>query len=100
MRAAQEMHTAKISRTISSGSAKQERRWASTGIAQLFRRTYLLADQVHLAMISRGFTGEPRIMRKEQFNFISVVILICVLMLSAGLVFAERAGMDVLNWLP
>lgn len=61
LRAAEEIHLAKISRTISAGSAPSEQRWAAAGIGILFRRSHRLACEVHNAMASRGYNGDLRV---------------------------------------
>ena len=58
LRSAEEIHLAKLSRTISAGPLRSEQRWVAAGIGMLFRRTHKLAQEVHLAMISRGYDGE------------------------------------------
>ncbi len=61
LRAAEEIHLAKLSRTIAERSLRQEQRWVAAGIGSLFRRTYRLAQETHHAMVARGFDGETRI---------------------------------------
>jgi cobalt/nickel transport system permease protein len=58
IRAAEEIHLAKISRSITVGTLRQEQAWVAAGIGALFRRTQALGNVVYLAMISRGYTGE------------------------------------------
>jgi len=58
VRAAEEIHLAKISRSIAVAGLRQEQAWVAAGIGSLFRRTQAYGDAVHLAMISRGYTGE------------------------------------------
>jgi cobalt/nickel transport system permease protein len=57
-RAAEEIHLAKMSRSITQGSLREEQAWVAAGMGSLFRRTRALGNEVHLAMISRGYTGE------------------------------------------
>lgn len=57
LRAAEEIHLAKLSRTIDAGPTREEQRWVAAGIGGLFRRTHRLAQEVHLAMVARGFRG-------------------------------------------
>jgi cobalt/nickel transport system permease protein len=57
-RSAEEIHLAKLSRTIQSGSLREEHNWAAAGIGSLFRRSQSLGQKVYMAMISRGYTGE------------------------------------------
>lgn len=57
-RAAEEIHLAKVSRSITRGSVREEQAWVAAGMGSLFRRTRKLGHEVYLAMISRGYTGE------------------------------------------
>ena len=57
-RAAEEIHLAKLSRSICRGSIRDEQAWVAAGMGSLFRRTRKLGNEVYLAMISRGYTGE------------------------------------------
>ncbi len=57
-RAAEEMHLAKLSRSIHQGGTRREQAWVASGMGSLFRRTYALSQAVYLAMVSRGYTGE------------------------------------------
>lgn len=61
LRAAEEIHLAKVSRTLVAGSVSREQRWVAAGVGILFRRTYRMAQEVHAAMVSRGYDGEPRV---------------------------------------
>jgi cobalt/nickel transport system permease protein len=58
IRAAEEIHLAKISRSITSDPLRQEQAWVAAGMGSLFRRTQSLSNAVHLAMVSRGYTGD------------------------------------------
>jgi len=60
LRAAHDLHLAKLSRSLGPASARGERRWVAAGIAALYRKTIALSQTVYLAMISRGYTGEAR----------------------------------------
>jgi cobalt/nickel transport system permease protein len=58
LRAAEDIHLAKLSRTISSNSLRKEQHWVAAGIGILFRKSYRLAQEVQNAMISRGYDGD------------------------------------------
>lgn len=62
-RAAEEIHLAKVSRSISRGSVRDEQAWVAAGMGSLFRRTRKLGNEVYLAMISRGYTGEVHLLK-------------------------------------
>lgn len=65
-RCAEEIHLAKISRSISPGSLREEQVWVAAGMGSLFRRTRSLGQAVYLAMISRGFTGEVLLLNERK----------------------------------
>jgi len=58
IKTANEMHLAKKSRTIKKESAKDGQKWVASGIAALFRKSYHLSEEVHKAMLSRGYRAK------------------------------------------
>ena len=78
---AEEIHLAKLSRTISSKSLRNEQRWVAAGIGVLFGRTYRLAEEVRQAMVSRGYDGDLQVgsvagLRLPDFIWIAGVFLV------------------------
>ena len=63
LRSAEEIHLAKLSRTIGGRPLRDEHRWVAAGIGSLFRRTHRLAQETHNAMVSRGYDGDIRVAR-------------------------------------
>ncbi len=77
---AEKIHLAKLSRTISSRSLRNEQRWAAAGIGMLFRRTCRLAEEVRQAMVSRGYDGDLQVryvisLRSPDFFWIAGVFM-------------------------
>ena len=68
LRAAEEVHLAKISRSIARTSLRQEQAWVAAGMGALFRRTQSLGNAVYLAMISRGHTGEIHLLETPRWQ--------------------------------
>jgi cobalt ECF transporter T component CbiQ len=56
-----EMHLARLSRTVGRLPPREDRSWFAASVTTLFRRTRSLAEQVHHAMWSRGYTGGVRL---------------------------------------
>lgn len=77
LRVAEEIQLGKLSRSPLPGIAARERRWAAAGIGALFRRTQALSDNVHLAMLSRGYTGEARLLDPPHWRAGDWVFLLC-----------------------
>ncbi|MEI7833769.1 MAG: cobalt ECF transporter T component CbiQ [bacterium] len=68
IRAAEEIHLAKISRSPGSGSLRQEQAWVAGGMGSLYRRTRTLGDDIYLAMVARGYTGEIHLLDEPRFE--------------------------------
>ena len=60
LHSAAEMFTARRSRAVGAAPAALERRFLGGAAAALFGRTLALAEEVHDAMLARGWTGEAR----------------------------------------
>ncbi len=54
-----EMHLARLSRTATRLPARRERRLAAAGIGTVLEKSQVLGTEIHEAMISRGYSGEP-----------------------------------------
>jgi energy-coupling factor transporter transmembrane protein EcfT len=78
LRAAEEVHLAKISRGGARG-AGFERAWAAASLGEIYQKTRRLADEVTRAMVSRGFTGEARLLQDGRFGAGEVLFLLASL---------------------
>ena len=63
LHSAEEIHLAKLSRSISVSSLRKEQHWVAAGTGILFRKTYFLAQEVYNAMIARGYDGDLQVSR-------------------------------------
>lgn len=90
LRAAEEIHLAKLSRTISAGTARQEQRWVAAGIGSLFRRTRRLAEEVGEAMLSRGYDGDLQVGRAGRLRSADRWWLVGAVACAAALLAADR----------
>ncbi len=57
-----DLHIAKKSRTIKSMSLRDEQRWVGGRIGYMLIKSLDMSEKVHMAMVSRGFSGDVRIM--------------------------------------
>ena len=62
LESAEQIHLAKLSRSIGGVGVRREQAWAAAGMGELYRRSRRLAEEVTEAMVSRGYTGETRTM--------------------------------------
>lgn len=69
LRVVQDMFLARKSRLITHSNFHERRRWTAARIGVLVGKSYKLSNDVHLAMLSRGWTGRPRLM--EEFRLSS-----------------------------
>lgn len=58
-----EIYIAKRARTIRSRSTVEEQKWVGGRIGYLLIRSLATSEKVHLAMVSRGFNGDVKIMQ-------------------------------------
>lgn len=86
MEVTHDMLTAKKSRTIKSGGMLSEQRWVAGRIGYLLFRTLDTSDKVHKAMISRGFTGDVKVLESYKARGRDYVALVGALAISALLV--------------
>lgn len=79
LQSAEEIHLAKLSRTLDGSSVLKEQRWAASGIGSLFRRTHRLSEEIHRAMVSRGYDGDIRMMHQTRISKSDIIWpLICI----------------------
>lgn len=90
LRAAEEIHLAKLSRTITAGTLRHEQRWVAASMGILFRRTHQLAQEVHEAMLSRGYDGDLQVKARPGLQLLDWIWLSAVALVIAWLALAER----------
>lgn len=90
LRSAEEIHLAKLSRTIAAGGLRNEQRWVAAGVGNLFRRTRLLAEEVHEAMLSRGYDGEVRITAGGRLRLPDALFVVAAAAFMAAMLAADR----------
>lgn len=83
---------ARASRTVGVANEGERRRWLGTSMGTLMSKSFKTSNDVYLAMVSRGFTGDVRTlsdfqMRDEDWLFVScsVVLLAMALLVDLGL---------------
>lgn len=87
-RVAAEIHLAKLSRVWGAVSLRREQAWAAAGMGELFRNARRLGDDVYLAMLARGYTGEPRLLEASRWQGAEWALLSACLLVGSLLVWA------------
>jgi cobalt/nickel transport system permease protein len=89
-RIVEDIHIAKISRTIRPGKTRTEQRWIAGQMGFLFKRSIQLSNDVHRAMVARGYQGEVRILSVLRLQRKDYVWMLSCAGLSGILVYLGR----------
>ena len=68
-----EMFMARKSRTVGKPDLKENRRFLAGAMGTLLAKSYAMSEEVYLAMVSRGYTGEARTVSAYQLTSRDVV---------------------------
>lgn len=90
LRAAEELHLAKLSRTFGTESVREGQDWASKGIGQLLVTSLRLADETHQAMLSRGYQGEVTVISPPRWGWAETAVVAVALAAAAALIICDR----------
>ncbi len=73
LRVAEGMFLARKSRLILNTDLKEQHRWLSARIGVLIGKSYNLSNEVHLAMLARGWNGNPTLLEENSIGFLDVL---------------------------
>ncbi len=78
-----EIYIAKRARTIRSRSMREEQKWVGSRIGYILIRSLGMSEKVHMAMQSRGFTGEVKVLQefrmgKRDYIATSIAAILCL----------------------
>ncbi len=79
LRVAESMFLARKSRFIAKTDLKEQHRWLSARIGVLIGKSFNLSNEVHLAMLARGWSGNPILFEEDRIDkkdFIWIIIVI------------------------
>jgi cobalt ECF transporter T component CbiQ len=87
-----EMVTARRARTVAAKRSRRgERAVASFSAGALFGKAHALSEEIHQAMLARGFSGEVVSLERAHIGLIDVVALVACLALAILVVGGDRA---------
>lgn len=90
-----DMYTARRARTVRRDvDAASGRAFVAASAGALFAKTHALADEVHMAMISRGYRGDARALSETRPGARDFSVLMVAVALAAALVVFDR----VVGW--
>jgi cobalt/nickel transport system permease protein len=85
-----EMYVAKKARTIRSRSMFDEQKWVGGRMGYTLIRSLDMSEKVHMAMMSRGFNGEIKIMQQFKMHNRDYLAIAMALTLSVVLVLVSH----------
>jgi len=90
LRTVEQTFQARKSRTVGRISGRDSRRWIGASVATLVGKSYAASNEVYLAMLSRGFTGEVRLASAFALRAGDLVWLLVSVALGGALLVVER----------
>lgn len=86
-----DMFVARQSRSVGTGSHRENRRFISVGIGNVFGKAFFLSEEIHDAMISRGYTGEAKVVNDfritpQDIVWVFLVLVVGILFLGGDLI--------------
>lgn len=85
-----EMYVAKKARTIKSRSMFEEQKWVGGRMGYTLIRSLDMSEKVHMAMTSRGFTGDVKVMQQLQMRNLDYFAIAIAISLSVLLVLVSQ----------
>ena len=90
LRTVEQIHLARESRTLTLGTASQDRSWVAGRVAFVARKSLKTADDIYDAMLSRGFGGSMRSITRLHLAGRDYVWAATCLAVCAGVIVADR----------
>lgn len=87
---ADDMFTARTSRLAGPSSPRDDRRFIAASAATLLGKSHALSEDVYAAMVSRGYTGEPRVLHQFKAGTGDWMWLASVLLLALAALGGDR----------
>lgn len=88
LRSLEGMLLARRSRQLAPAARREDHGWISSRLGVLVGKSYHLRSEVHLAMMSRGWSGRPRSMEQSHFRVRDAVTITAALVISvSGILF-------------
>lgn len=85
LRSAEELQLARLSRRLGPESLDFAQQGLAAAVVALFRRTQSLSEDVYLAMLSRGWRGEVRLLDESRPRWAEAVFLVAAVVAAVGL---------------
>lgn len=90
LQSASEIFTARRSRSLGHTSTKEQRSFVSGAIGSLWSKAINLSEEIHAAMISRGYTGRPDTITNFRIRTLDWLWILFIVTVSALLIGGDR----------
>jgi cobalt/nickel transport system permease protein len=87
---ADNMLLSRKSRLTGKISGEENRNWVGSAVGTLFGKSFKLSEDVFMAMQSRGFSGEVRLLDDFSLKYSDVLFLVVCIILSVGIFYFGR----------
>ncbi len=81
---AEEMFIARRSRTVGRATNTEARRFLGASMGALFGKTLALSEEVHSAMVSRGFHGEMRTLARPRWSMADSLLILGIFLVAVA----------------
>jgi cobalt/nickel transport system permease protein len=87
---ANDMFLARQSRVVGRMSSDDHRRWISASMGVLLGKSFYLSNEVYLAMLSRGYRGQARVMGAFRLRALDWALAVAVMVIAGVAIFLGR----------
>ena len=90
LHSASDMFESRLSRTVGRTSTREQQQFVGNTMGALWTIAFALSDEVHAAMLSRGYTGTPRTLTNARIRDLDWVWTVFIILISIILIGGDR----------
>jgi len=90
LHSASDMFQSRLSRTVGRTSTREQQQFVGNTMGALWTIAFALSDEVHAAMLSRGYTGTPRTLTNARIRGLDWVWTVFIILISIILIGGDR----------
>jgi cobalt/nickel transport system permease protein len=90
LKSASDMFESRLSRTVGRTSTKEQQKFVGNSMGALWMIAFALSDEVHAAMLSRGYDGTPRTLTNPRIRGLDWVWTVFIILISIILIGGDR----------
>jgi cobalt/nickel transport system permease protein len=90
LHSASDMFQSRLSRTVGRTSTREQQQFVGNTMGALLTIAFALSDEVHAAMLARGYTGTPRTLTNARIRGLDWVWTVFIILISIILIGGDR----------